>query len=306
MRAPGQAVTTAPPHVTIGMPVYNGERFIREAIDSLLAQSFRDFELLISDNASTDATPDICQAYAARDSRVRYVRQPHNVGLFGNVEFVMRNGRAAYFMVCGDDDVYREDYLERLLPILEADPSVGLVYSDFGYVREDGSTLPTGRTSLLDRRASRFRAVLTLLFKRPALPMMMGVFRVEEVRRPLPFASLGPRIGGEDLLFLTTVLTHTRAVGVAGVLFHYRLKDRAGVVPPGFPSTAVRRWFFLLNTNLRLTAAMCRRILASDLGVAARWSLVVAAYAAIAFHVAVAPLVERMRRRGRARASHPS
>ena len=68
------------PLVSIGMPVYNGEKYIREALDSLLAQTFTDFELIISDNASTDATEIICREYAAHYPQIRYVRQRVNRG----------------------------------------------------------------------------------------------------------------------------------------------------------------------------------------------------------------------------------
>ena len=71
---------TKQPRVSIGIPVYNGENYLAEALDSLLRQSFGDFELLISDNASTDRTQEICRAYAARDARIRYVRQDRNIG----------------------------------------------------------------------------------------------------------------------------------------------------------------------------------------------------------------------------------
>ena len=69
------------PRVSIGMPIYNGERYLRSALDSLLAQTFEAFEIIISDNASTDATPAICSAYAAKDPRIRYYRNERNIGV---------------------------------------------------------------------------------------------------------------------------------------------------------------------------------------------------------------------------------
>ncbi|MCI0563749.1 MAG: glycosyltransferase, partial [Nitrososphaera sp.] len=69
-----------PPQVSVGMPVYNGERYVKAALDAVLAQTFRDFELIISDNASTDATGEICREYAARDPRIRYSRNDENIG----------------------------------------------------------------------------------------------------------------------------------------------------------------------------------------------------------------------------------
>ena len=79
-QAAADGPTSTTPRVFIGLPVYNGARFLAAALDSLLAQSYRDFTLLISDNASTDETPQICAEFVARDPRVRYVRQPTNIG----------------------------------------------------------------------------------------------------------------------------------------------------------------------------------------------------------------------------------
>lgn len=93
-----------PPKVSIGMPVYNGDAFIREALDSLLAQTFTDFELIISDNASTDDTQLICQEYAANDCRIRYVRQSRNIGAAANFQFVLKQAVGKLFMWAAADD----------------------------------------------------------------------------------------------------------------------------------------------------------------------------------------------------------
>ena len=86
----------AAPRLTVGLPVYNGEKYIAESLDALLGQSYTDFELIISDNASTDGTADICRRYEKQDSRVRYFRQPQNIGLAPNHNFVAEQaqGRA--------------------------------------------------------------------------------------------------------------------------------------------------------------------------------------------------------------------
>jgi len=103
------------PKVSIGMPVYNGGHFIREALDSLLAQTFTDFELIISDNASTDDTEEICREYATRDLRIRYVRQQRNMGGFYNFRFVLEQATGEYFMMAAYDDVRKDNFIEKLL-----------------------------------------------------------------------------------------------------------------------------------------------------------------------------------------------
>ncbi len=106
------------PKVSIGMPVYNGEKFIREALDSLLAQTFTDFEIIISDNASTDDTPIICSEYAERDSRIRYVRQAENIGIMKNFQFVLDEAIGEYFMWAAHDDLWGEKFIEENLIFL--------------------------------------------------------------------------------------------------------------------------------------------------------------------------------------------
>lgn len=116
------------PTVTVGMPVYNGERFIRDALDSLLAQTFTDFELLISDNASTDCTPAICAEYEARDPRIRCVRQSENIGAEANFKFVMNEARGEYFMWAACDDFESSpDYLMELVTAINKG-DYGLVF----------------------------------------------------------------------------------------------------------------------------------------------------------------------------------
>jgi glycosyltransferase involved in cell wall biosynthesis len=119
----------APPRVSLGMPVYNAERYIEQALDSLLAQTFDDFEIVISDNASTDRTEEICRAYAVKDRRIRYFRQRANYGVISNFNSVFRLSHGEYFKWCASDDVIAPDYLKRAVAMLDDDPSVVLVFS---------------------------------------------------------------------------------------------------------------------------------------------------------------------------------
>jgi glycosyltransferase involved in cell wall biosynthesis len=105
------------PKMSIGMPIYNGERFLREAMDSLLAQTFSDFELIISDNASTDMTGSICREYAEKDNRIKYIRQHENIGPLANFQFVLDAAVGDYFMWAAADDKWDATWIEKLLPI---------------------------------------------------------------------------------------------------------------------------------------------------------------------------------------------
>jgi len=90
--------------LSIGLPVYNGEKFIRKCLDSLLAQTFKNFEIIISDNASTDDTQKICQEYLKKDERIRYIQQEKNIGLLPNFNFVLKQAKNEFFMWIGVDD----------------------------------------------------------------------------------------------------------------------------------------------------------------------------------------------------------
>jgi glycosyltransferase involved in cell wall biosynthesis len=115
--------------VSLGLPVYNGERFVGAAIESMLAQTFTDFELIISDNASTDRTQEICEEYAQRDARVRYFRQEINVGAKANFNRVFEYSRGEYFKWVAADDVCGPRYLELTVGILDSDPSIVLAHT---------------------------------------------------------------------------------------------------------------------------------------------------------------------------------
>jgi glycosyltransferase involved in cell wall biosynthesis len=127
--------------VSIGMPVFNGEQFLAEAISSLLAQTHSDFELLLSDNASTDRTPEICSMFARKDSRIRYVRQQDNIGAAENFKFVLKNTSGPFFMWAAADDRWPADWIATLLGLVRSQPCFS-----FGRIRAvgaDGAGLPS-------------------------------------------------------------------------------------------------------------------------------------------------------------------
>ena len=115
---------TSKPKVSIGIPVYNGEKFIRKWIDSILTQTFKDFELIISDNASTDATPDICKEYAKKDKRIQYFQQKHNRGPVYNFNFVLQHASGEYFAWAPADDFWEPTFVAKNAEILESNPNI--------------------------------------------------------------------------------------------------------------------------------------------------------------------------------------
>ena len=124
--------------VTVGMPVWNGEEFIEGGIDSLLGQTFGDLTLVISDNGSTDRTQAICEAYARRDPRVHYQRLDRNAGLHANFARLIDQARGPYFMWAGHDDRWDPTYVERMVSVLDAHPSVVLAGCNAASIDQSG------------------------------------------------------------------------------------------------------------------------------------------------------------------------
>ncbi len=130
------------PRVSIGIPVYNGEKYLAAALDSLLAQTYADFEVAISDNASTDRTEKICREYAARDSRIRYERQPKNLGMTWNFSHVVEMARGEYFRWHAHDDTCAPTLLEKCVEALDRHPEAVLAYPRVLMIDWQGEPLP--------------------------------------------------------------------------------------------------------------------------------------------------------------------
>jgi len=117
------------PRLCVGLPVYNGEKYLAQALDSLLEQTCADFQLLIADNASTDGTERICRTYAARDPRIRYYRNTENIGAARNWYYVFELCQCEYFKWAAHDDIYAPEFLQRCVEALDQDHSIILCYT---------------------------------------------------------------------------------------------------------------------------------------------------------------------------------
>jgi glycosyltransferase involved in cell wall biosynthesis len=151
------------PRLSIGLPVYNGESYIAESLDALLGQSYEDFELIISDNASTDGTAGICRRYAKQDSRIRFIRQLRNIGLAPNHNFVFQEARGELFKWASHDDLYARDLLRCCVDALDENPHIVLAHSSTAIIDESGTVVklleyPLATASL--RAPERFRSML--------------------------------------------------------------------------------------------------------------------------------------------------
>lgn len=131
----------ATPVLSIGLPVYNGEDFISQALDSLLAQTFEDFEIIISDNASSDRTAEICKAYAKKDSRITYHRSEENLGAARNYNRAFELSTGKYFKWAAHDDLCEPSYFQKCIDILEKDSDIALCYANTVVIDPAGETL---------------------------------------------------------------------------------------------------------------------------------------------------------------------
>src|SRR5579884_3000340 len=127
--------------VSIGLPVYNAGNFIDQTLKSILEQPYREIEVIISDNASSDNTEEICRGYAARDRRIRYYRNKENLGVASNHNRVFELSLGDYFMWAAHDDVRSLDYIQRCVEVLEKDLLKVLCFSGVGYINELGQIL---------------------------------------------------------------------------------------------------------------------------------------------------------------------
>jgi len=130
------------PRVSIGIPVYNGERYLPVALDAIFAQSFTDFEVVISDNASTDATPAICEELAKQDSRIVYHREPVNRGAAWNFNRVFELARAPYFKWTAADDLFAPQFIAACVQVLDSDPSIVCCHSRTQKIDGSGAPIP--------------------------------------------------------------------------------------------------------------------------------------------------------------------
>ena len=129
--------------VTIGMPVFNDVLFIEKSIKSILSQTFKDFMLIISDDGSTDGSEAICRRYEAADNRVKYIRQPMNLGISRNMQYLLSLAETPYFMWAGDDDLMDETFVEKLYNALENNPDAVSAFSTCALIDEEGRIIET-------------------------------------------------------------------------------------------------------------------------------------------------------------------
>ena len=207
------------PQVSVGMPVYNGERFVSQAVESILSQTFRDFELIISDNASTDATERICREYAERDGRIRYYRNEQNRGAAWNNNRVVELAKGEYFKWQSHDDYCDPTFIEKCLAGIRSNPSVVLCYPRFVRVDEQGRRLGGVKSSRVIGDGEPHRRHRSLIYRRDSCEEVFGIARTAIVRKT---SLIGPYSNSDDT-FLAELILQGHFREVPEPLFFYRI-----------------------------------------------------------------------------------
>jgi len=211
------------PRVSIGVPVRNGERYLAEALDSLLGQTYKDFELLISDNASTDQTESICREYAEKDGRIRYYRSRYDVGLANNYNYLFLWARGEYFKWAAADDVHEPDYVARCLEVLDSDPTTVLAYGKARFIDQNGESLDDidpGYDLRSDDADERLRYVIS---SGHWVNAIFGLIRRDALAR----TQLLPSYAGADYTLLGELALAGKFVEVGDPLLRRRLHPGA-------------------------------------------------------------------------------
>jgi glycosyltransferase involved in cell wall biosynthesis len=232
--------------VTVGMPVYNGVRYLEQAVESILAQDFDDLEVLLADNASTDGTLEMCHAFAARDERVRVLPSEVNRGLAWNHNRVVEAATGEYFKWAAYDDVYLPGFVSACVDVLDTRPEVVLVYTETVEIDSDGREVTRWPAS--DRASApepwrRFRDVM--LNERKCFPIY-GLIRIEVLRR----TELMGAFPSSDQPLLAELALHGQFAEVHEPLFLNR--EHAARSTTKFPSARERVQFFDPTRDARL------------------------------------------------------
>lgn len=231
------------PRISIGLPVYNGENYLEMTLKSLLSQSFGDFELIISDNASTDRTQEICQDYASNDNRIHYYRNEKNLGAAPNYNRIVSLARGDYFCWHAHDDLLEREFLERCMFTLDHDEQTVLCHAKQRIIDAQGETIQIKDDRMhLPQECAHERFRQYLFRGVGSWVAIFGLIRLEILR-------LTPLIGsyfGSDRVLLGELILRGKVKRLEEPLFIKRFHDRQGWRHPSSKQRAI--WF---NTKIQ-------------------------------------------------------
>ena len=206
------------PKISIGMPVYNGEKFIGKRLDSILSQSYQNFELIISDNGSKDSTSSICKDYEKKDQRIRYIQHKKNKGVYLNFKFVLEEAKCKYFVWASVDDIWDSCFLEKNIQILTSNKNCVCSISKtkfYGLLSNgESNAIDSMFRNFLNKLKHSLRQVgiipligsyeqkISLCLKKSKMHPIYGVYRTDKLRRSI----VNEQFVGIDLAIILNVL----------------------------------------------------------------------------------------------------
>ena len=262
------------PLVSIGLPTFNRAHCIRKCLDSLITQTYPHIELIISDDGSTDETQAICEAYAKKDSRIRYIRQARNQGLIGNFYFTLSQATGEYFGWAVDDDWFHPSYVEKHIEALEQNPHHGAVGCSYQRLYGNGEieeeVLLTGERNMTHQ--SYYQVFAKVLQKKYRMQYMFhGIYRSAIIRGVLGHPL--PRTKGWDCILVSELALATHFYSIPEVLHYFgpRREDAYDMNYYRSPRylelnrPAGRKTYFFGNTHAHLVYRCAMRALTSPM-----------------------------------------
>jgi glycosyltransferase involved in cell wall biosynthesis len=224
--------------IVIGLPVYNGQQYLPAAIEGHLSQSFGDFALVISDNGSTDATPDMCAQYARSDDRVKYLRSPENRGILWNHRRVMEaiESPRQYFRWAGADDIPGPGLLQAMVDVLDARREVEAVVPDTRNIDGDGKVVAAMTRTLDLQSADVYTRAHQVLLANYQHVIAYGLLRASTLRQ----LRTGPDYVGWDPIFIWELALRGQMVQPEGPVLFRRF--HAGSISRVKTVKEMRKW----------------------------------------------------------------
>jgi glycosyltransferase involved in cell wall biosynthesis len=248
--------------VSICLPVYNGGESLKRSLDSLLNQTYKNIELIISDNASIDGTEALCKEYAAKDSRIRYIRHPKNIMQLPNTEFVMKEARGEYMMLAGDDDWWDKTFIEKAKVFLDTHLNFGAAQHSVRRQYLDGEIKSEVHyQGELDLTYKSYAEVFDMMSSEKPIHWFAGLFRTfimhNLLRTPFPDSKAPDRIFMCELALTTHIATFPE------ILYHKTVYRVHASERDKYKDEAVGASYRNKKAHSRYVFAMLKRLILS-------------------------------------------
>jgi glycosyltransferase involved in cell wall biosynthesis len=239
------------PRVTVGIPVYNGEAFIAATLDAIVAQTFRDYEVLIADNASTDNTAIICRRYVERDQRFHYIRNETNLGIARNINKIVGLAAGQYFKLTTADDYCAPELIAKCVEALDADARVVLAYAKTTLIDAAGLEIGPYEDNLDLRSPSPVERFRLAVARMALIHALQGVVRLDVLRR----TALMQSYLGSDNVLLAELALHGQFREIPERLFSRRIHAKAF---SSLPSVDLKQEFLDPRTKGKISLPIWR------------------------------------------------